>query len=107
MHVVGDIELLHNPWDGLAEKFIRIAIEYDVGTVFQACFHQIGEEADVVGDCLLLAEMTADGLNVLIGIDKHGREEHSFISGCISSDVNDRREVFQETGNERVENARD
>lgn len=105
MRVVVDIELFHNAWDGPAEKFIRIAIEYDVGTVFQTRFHQIGEEADVVGDCLLLAEMTADGLNVLIGIDEHGGEEHSFTSGQTPSDVNDRREVFQEAGNERVENA--
>ena len=44
MFVVGDVGFLHDRWDGHADGYTSITVEYKVWTFDQSCLHQSSEK---------------------------------------------------------------
>ena len=54
--------------------------EYNVRTVVQPCFHQESEKKSVIQSGFLSTEVTGDGLDVMIGIHEHGRQQLAVVT---------------------------
>ena len=81
--------------------------EYNVRTVVQPCFHQSSEKKSVIQSGFLSTEVTGDGLDVMIGIHEHGRQQLAVVTAEWCIKVDDRRWVVQEAVHQGLDHTRD
>ena len=107
MFVVGDVEFLHDRRDGHADGCTSITIEYKVFTFVQSCLHQGSEKKYVIHSGFFTTEVTGNGLDVMIGIHEHGRQQLAVVTAERCIKVDHRRWVVQEAGHQWFDHTRD
>ena len=106
MSVVGDVEFLHDRRDGHADGCTSITIEYKVFTFVQSCLHQGSEKKCVIHSSFFTTEVTGDGLDVMIGIHEHGRQQLAVVTTERCINVDHRRWVVQEAVHQGLDHTR-
>ena len=80
MSVVGDVEFLHDRCDGHVDGCTSITIEYKVFTFAKSCLHQGSEKKCVIHSGFFTTEVTGNGLDVMISIHEHGRQQLAVVT---------------------------
>ena len=78
--VVGEFVFVHDRCDGHVDGCTSITVEYNVRTFAQSCLHQGSEKKYVIHSGFLTTEVTGDGLDVMIGIHEHGRQQLAVVT---------------------------
>ena len=107
MFVVGEFVLVHDRCDGHVDGCTSITVEYNVWTFAQSCLHQESEKKYVIHSGFLTTEVTGDGLDVMIGIHEHGRQQLAVVTTERCINVDHRRWVVQEAVHQGLDHTRD
>ena len=101
--VVGEFVFVHDRCDGHVDGCTSITVEYNVRTFAQSCLHQESEKKYVIHSGFLTTEVTGDGLDVMIGIHEHGRQQLAVVTTERCINVDHRRWVVQEAVHQGID----
>ena len=94
-------------WSSHVDGCTSITVEYNVWTFAQSCLHQGSEKKYVIHSGFLTTEVTGDGLDVMIGIHEHGRQQLAVVTTERCINVDHRRWVVQEAVHQGLDHTRD